>query len=92
MDEVLEEVLQDPVSEEELDKVKNQAESSAVFGEVEVLNRAMHLAFAALSGDTGLVNREIENIKAVTPSKIQSAAEKTFTASNSSALYYHATQ
>ena len=92
VDEVLEEVLRDPVSEEELNKVKNQAESSTVFGEVEVLNRAMHLAYAALSGDPGLVNREIENIKAVTPSKIQSAAEKTFTASNSSVLYYRTTQ
>ena len=92
VDEVLEEVVQSPVSEEELNKVKNQAESSAVFGEVEVLNRAMHLAFAALSGDPGLVNSEIEHIKAVTPSKIRSAAEKTFSASNSSVLYYHATQ
>ena len=35
---------------------------------------------------------DTEHIKAVTPSKIRSAAEKTFSASNSSVLYYHATQ
>ena len=90
VDEVLEELRHEPALEGELDKIKNQAESSMVFGEVEVLNRAMHLAFAALSGDPGLANTEIERIKAVSAEKIRAVAEKTFATDNSSALYYHA--
>jgi 3-oxoacyl-[acyl-carrier-protein] synthase-3 len=35
--------------------VKNQSEASLVFGEVEVLNRAMNLAMAANAGDANLV-------------------------------------
>lgn len=88
---VLDEVLERGVSEEELRKVKNQAESTIEFGEVEVMNRAMNLAFAKLSGDTGLVNQEIEMIENVSAQDLSRVASEILREENSSALYYKAT-
>ena len=50
------------VKNSELEKVKNQALATMEFDKVEVLNRAMNLAFASLSGDPELVNKEPERI------------------------------
>ncbi len=55
---IIQELRENAAGEDELGKVKNQAESILEFGEVEVINRAMNLAFAKLSGDANLVNAE----------------------------------
>lgn len=89
---VLTDFLAKGASEEELTKVKNQAESTIEFGEVEVMNRAMNLAFAKLSGDANLVNREIERIEEVTLADLQRVAADIFREENSSTLYYKATK
>jgi zinc protease len=78
------------ITETELEKVKNQAESTLEFGEVEVMNRAMNLAFSALSGDVNLVNKEKEKIDAVSTSDIKRVAKAILTEQNSSVLYYKA--
>jgi zinc protease len=87
---VLDELLLNGVSEEELTKVKNQAESSIEFAEIEVMNRAMNLAFAKLSGDANLVNHEIELIESVSVHDINEAAQTIFQETNASTLYYKA--
>ncbi len=87
---IIQEVIHEGVSEVELEKVKNQAESTLEFGEVEVMNRAMNLAFSALSGDVSLVNKEKEKIDAVTISDIKRVAKSILTEQNSSVLYYKA--
>jgi len=76
------------VTEEELVKVKNQAIATVEFGEVEVINRAMALAFAALSGNTNLVNTEKSELSAVTVTDIHEAAKNILREENSSVLYY----
>ncbi|WP_040398240.1 M16 family metallopeptidase [Cesiribacter andamanensis] len=76
------------ISEEELQKVKNQAESSLVFSEVELLNRAMNLAFSALLGDPDLVNKEADYIQAVTADDIRAMANEILLPQNSSTLHY----
>ncbi|HEX6227772.1 MAG TPA: pitrilysin family protein [Chryseolinea sp.] len=78
------------VAEHELEKVKNQAESMLEFGEVEVINRAMNLAFAKLSGDAHLVNAEARMIAQVSPQDIQRVSNQIFREENSSVLYYQA--
>ncbi|HEY3405081.1 MAG TPA: pitrilysin family protein [Ohtaekwangia sp.] len=75
---------------DELEKVKNQAEATLEFGEVEVLNRAMNLAFSKLSGDANLVNLEGEKVNQVSLEDIQRVATKTLREENSSVLYYQA--
>ncbi len=72
----------------ELEKVKNQAEATLEFGEVEIVNRAMNLAFASLSGDPGLVNKENEYIRSVTSEQLQRVAGEILKEENSSVLYY----
>jgi len=86
--ELLEEVKKNGVKENELQKVKNQAESSIAFGEVELLNRAMNLAYSALLGDPELINKEADKIRAVTAADIKSSAVRVLQDSNCSTLYY----
>lgn len=90
VNDVLDDVLQNGVSEEELRKVKNQAESTIEFGEVEVMNRAMNLAFAKLSGDAGLVNHEIDMIEKVSEQDVRRVAGEILREENSNTLYYRA--
>lgn len=90
VDEVLDSVVSDGVTEEELEKVKNQAVSTLEFGEVEVMNRAMNLAFSSLSGDPEYVNGEADRIATVTGADIQRAAQEILRNENSNVLYYEA--
>ena len=89
VDEVINELRENHLSDEELNKVKNQAESILEFGEVEVINRAMNLAFAKLSGDANLVNTEARSIEQVTTSDIKRLSNEILQGSNSNVLYYH---
>ncbi len=87
---VVNELVTQGAPEEELQKVKNQSETTFEFEEVEVLNRAMNLAFACLSGDTNRVNRERGMMDAVTSADISRVAKHMFRESNSSVMYYKA--
>jgi zinc protease len=78
------------VLENELEKVKNQALATMEFDKVELLNRAMNLAFASLSGDPDLVNKEPDLIKSVTNEDINKMAAEILTEANSSVMYYKA--
>jgi zinc protease len=88
IDRVVSEVLTTGPTSEEVEKVKNQAEATLEFGEVELMSRATNLAFAALSGDPALVNREAELIRDVTPDDIMRVSSEIIKESNASVLYY----
>lgn len=88
VNQILQEVMQEGITEDELQKVKNQALSTLAFGEVEVMNRAMNLAFAKLSGDANLVNEEKGIIEGITKQHIDRVAKEILTESNSTVLYY----
>ncbi len=88
VDEILMQVVEEGVGEDELEKAKNQAESLLEFDEVEVMNRAMNLAFASLSGDPNLVNLEGKKIRSVTVADIQRVAAGIFREESASVLYY----
>jgi zinc protease len=90
VDEVLASLTDKGPTDEELEKVKNQAESTLEFGEVEVMNRAMNLAFAVLSGNPEYVNQEAAHIEAVTKHDIQRMAQEVLRDENSNVLYYEA--
>jgi zinc protease len=87
---IIQDLCKSDLPQEELDKVKNQAESILEFGEIEVMNRAMNLAFAKLSGDANLVNLESQKIAQVNANDIQRVASQIFREENSNVLYYHA--
>lgn len=77
-------------TEEEVIKVKNQAEATLVFSEVELLNRAMNLAYAANAGDANLVNQDAVKIAAVTGEEIHQIAKQILTKNNCSTMFYRA--
>jgi predicted Zn-dependent peptidase len=87
---ILAQITEQKVSESELEKVKNQAESTIVFSEVELLNRAMNLAFYANLGNPEQVNQESDYIQAVTPESLQAMAREVLRKENSSTIHYRA--
>lgn len=76
------------ISEKDLQMVKNQSEASLVFGEVEVLNRAMNLAMAANAGDANLVNSEAAKISEVQVQDLEKWAQRLFIQGKSNTLKY----
>ncbi|MCS7018031.1 MAG: pitrilysin family protein [Cytophagales bacterium] len=90
--EVIAELQTELLPEEELQKVKNQAETTLIFSEMEVLNRAMNLAYGALLGNPNLVNEQAEHIQAVSVEDIRQVAQQILHPNNCSTLYYHAKQ
>jgi zinc protease len=87
--EVLNTLLEKGLAEDELQKVKNQAQTMQEFEKVEVINRAMNLAFAALSGNADLVNQEADLIESVTSEEAIEIGKKIFDENNSNVLYYN---
>ncbi len=76
------------VTPDELTKVKNKSESVYVFSEMNLLDKAMNLAYYELLGDANLLNQEIDKYSAISAENIKAAASETFTKEKSSTLYY----
>jgi predicted Zn-dependent peptidase len=92
LDAALEQFVNSGIQEADLQRVKNQAESSLVFGEVEVLNRAMNLAMAANAGNVDFVNMEADQIAAVPLADLQFWADKLFVRGKKNTLLYRKQQ
>jgi zinc protease len=90
VDKIIQKAIEGDITTRELEKVKAQAESSLEFGEVELMHRAMNLAFSKLSGDANLVNRESDLINAVSLDDISRVAKEIFREKNSGVMYYKA--
>jgi zinc protease len=76
----------------EMEKVKNKFESSTVFSNTSVLNKAANLAFFELLGDPGLINKEVESYRNVSHKMVMENIEKYFIATNCSTLNYISTR
>ncbi len=79
-----------PVSEQELEKVKNRYESEQIFNNINYLNVATNLAFFELTGKAEDINDEVNKYRAITAPQIQAVSAKCFVAENCSILYYKA--
>ena len=79
-----------PVSEQELEKVKNRYESEQIFNNINYLNVATNLAFFELTGKAEDINDEVNKYRAVTAPQIQAVSAKCFVPENCSILYYKA--
>ena len=89
VDEELEKMKKELVSETELEKVKNKTESTIAFEDMSVMNRANSLAYYELLGDAELMNSELEKYAAVTTEDILDESKNIFKEENSSTLYYY---
>ncbi|MFM6976091.1 MAG: M16 family metallopeptidase [Sphingobacteriaceae bacterium] len=84
----LDKIKTDLVSEEELNKVKNKMESTMVFSEMSLLDKAMNLAYFELLGDAEELNKEVAKYLKVSAEEIRQQARKIFCPENASTLYY----
>lgn len=84
--------IENGITERSLQKVKNQAESSLAFMEVEILNKAMNLAIAANAGDPNMVNLESEKIAKVSIEQVKNWAIKLFKKGHHHMLWYQKNQ
>jgi zinc protease len=89
IEEELEKLKRDGISETELEKVKNKTEASIVFEDMSVLNRAVSLANYELLGDASLMHTELEKYNAVTVQQVLEVSRAVFTENNSNTLYYY---
>jgi len=86
----LERLKSETVAEMELQKVKNKIESTMVFAELSILDKAMNLAFYEILGDAALYNEEVEKYLQVSTDDILRVAQNVFRKENSSTLIYQA--
>ncbi len=89
INEELEKVREELISEEELQKVKNQVESRMVNSNTTIASRARNLAnYHTIYGDANLINTELERYFAVTREDILRVAQEYFREDNRVVLFY----
>jgi len=74
----------------ELEKVKNKFEANTLFGELNVMNKALNLGFYEMLGDLDLINREVSLYRAIDAERIRTCCQRIFRPENSSTLVYRA--
>lgn len=86
--EELEKIKMEDIPADELTKVKNKTESTMIFSEMALLDKAMNLAQFELMGDADMLNHETDKYLAVTGEEIKQLANQLFSKDNSSTLIY----
>lgn len=76
------------IPEDELTKVKNKVESTMVFAEMSLLDKAMNLAFFELLSRAEDFNNETERYASINAGEIKARAVSLFQKENSSTLLY----
>jgi len=84
----LERISTELVPVDELTKVKNKMESTMVFSEMSLLDKAMNLAYFELLDDADQLNSETQKYLDVSAEEIRAQAAQIFRKENSSTLYY----
>lgn len=79
-------------SDYELEKVKNKFEANTLFGEINVMNKAMNLGFYSMIGDITIINREVDIYRSLDSDQIKEFCRRTFTPERSNTLIYRHTQ
>jgi len=92
VNEVINSLLDKNGIDEEIEKVKNKFESSTVFSNTSILNKAANLCFFELLGNADLINHEAEAYGNVSYDMITEAIRKYFKPSNCSTLNYLSTR
>ena len=89
IEEELEKMRNELVTEQELQKVKNKTESMIAFEDMSVMNRANSLAYYELLGDAAWMNHELEKYGSVTTEDLRQETNAIFRQENSNTLYYY---
>ena len=84
----LEQLKNEAIEERELKKIQHRFESTLVFSETSVLNKAQNLAFYELLDRAELMNEETDIYLGITPQEMLSTAQDIFRVENSATLIY----
>ncbi|QDH78830.1 insulinase family protein [Echinicola soli] len=88
LDEVVHEFIENTISQEILNKVKNQAEAMKTYESIQLINRAMTLAYYTQLGSPDIYQIEYDQKTAIAADQISDMARTTIKESNASVLYY----
>jgi predicted Zn-dependent peptidase len=77
---------------DEMEKVKNKFESSNVFSNTSILNKAANLSFCELLGNPGLINSDVDTYRNVNHGMVAEAIKRYFISSNCSTINYLSTR
>ncbi len=86
--EEVEKIKSELVSESELEKVKNKTESMIAFEDMTVMNRANSLATYELLGDAEMMNTELNRYQEITIEDLKATANEIFEERNSNTMHY----
>lgn len=77
-----------PIDTRELEKIQHRFESTVVFSETSVLNKAQNLAFYEILDRAELMNEEVDIYLSISPDDLHRAANDIFQERNSATLIY----
>jgi predicted Zn-dependent peptidase len=89
VNEELEKLKQNGITDKELTKVQNKTEATIAFEDMSVMTRTNNLAFYELLGDASLFNEDRDKYFAVTADDILKYSRTIFDANNSNTLCYY---
>ncbi len=84
----LEKLKKNEISENEMKKLINQAETSNIFRNIGILSKAMNLGYYEMLGNAEMINLEIQNYLKINSENIQQLASEHLITSRSSTLIY----
>ncbi len=84
----LELLINEPVEERELVKLQHHFESTIVFSEISIMNKAQNLGLFELLKDAEFMNNEVALYMSITPDDVQRAAKKYLRKENAAGLVY----
>jgi zinc protease len=84
----IERLKTEEISDNEMKKLINQIETSNVFNNIGILNKAMNLAYFELLGDAGQFNLEVNKYRQITSDALQTLAARFLIPNRSSTLIY----
>lgn len=88
IDDEIEKIKNETITEHELTKAKNTVQSAIVFSDTNIAGRALSLAYYEMLGDASMINKQVEFYDAVNTLQVQKTANDIFRDENSSVLYY----
>src|SRR5690606_36296976 len=92
VEEEMEKLVAEGITEEELQKAKNKIEAMITFEDMALLSRANNLAFYELLGDAQMINDEWSRYQSVTATFLQETARNVLRKENCSTLFYRKKQ
>ncbi len=84
----IERLKSEVISDYEIEKVKNKFEANTLFGEINVMNKAMNLGFYQMTGNLELINQEVAIYRSIDAERVREFATRVLRPEVSNTLIY----